>query len=59
MAGSLMAHIPNYTVVWCVKHIVQRNGKFYDTQTAGKMTWIVSQILYDGLPEFFADIRKF
>ena len=58
MSGCLVSYVPYNTVVWRIEHVVQGNGQFYNTQTAGKMTGIVSQLLYDSLSEFFADVRK-
>jgi hypothetical protein len=49
---SLVSHIPDDPVLWCVENIVQSDGKFNHAQTGPKMTGIGRNDINDKLSEF-------
>ena len=55
---SLMAHIPDNTVVWRIKDVMQCHRKFDHTKSTGEMTGIVGHLLYNLLPELVAHLRQ-
>src|SRR5688572_27130360 len=34
---TLMPHIPDQPIFWCIEHVVQGNGEFYDSETRTEM----------------------
>jgi hypothetical protein len=48
----LMAHIPNDFILRGIKHIMERKGKFHDTQAGGQVPSGFGNSLYDFFPDF-------
>ena len=53
-----MTHVPNYAVIGCVIHIVQRHGQFHYAKTARKMAGVARKLLDDVLSDLFADFGQ-
>ena len=42
---GLMPHVPDDAILRSVEHIVQGNGQFHYSQTAGEVSWIPAQFV--------------
>ena len=58
MTCSLMPDIPDNTVVWGIKDVMQCHRKLDHTKSTSEMAGIVGHLLYYLLPELVAHLRQ-
>ena len=58
MTCGLMSDIPDNTIVWRIKDVMQCNRKLDHTKPTCEMTRIIGHLLYYLLPEFITNLRQ-
>ena len=58
MPVGLVPHVPDYSVLGSVKHVVQCHGNLYGTEAGGQMARMLGQHFNYAVPDLAANLRQ-